>query len=232
MDKKDQKVVTMNRKIISVLLILLAFSLTLGAVSAEDVANEDAVAADDAVVLGADKTLLADEQAAETEAPAVEATADTESADLAIDVEQIDETEDGEIIWSVVVTNYGPDTAENAFSLINVAPGLGVFEYLTTHGEYDSELSLWVIGDLAKDEQALLLLGTFIIDEGPYYVEAIVLSDTDDPDFSNNYDIAYYGEASAAEEPATLENHVTGNPIAMALLALLAVGIGGITRRF
>ena len=82
-----------------------------------------------------------------------------------------------------------------------------------------------------------LLLETYKVDVlldqgyGPYYVDALIVSDSFDPDLSNNYDIAWVGlDASAEQTTDTLPE--AGNPLAMALLALLAIGIGGIKRRF
>uniref|UniRef100_UPI0025D0A801 hypothetical protein n=1 Tax=uncultured Methanobrevibacter sp. TaxID=253161 RepID=UPI0025D0A801 len=67
---------------------------------------------------------------------------------------------------------------------------------------------------------------------GPYYGEALIVSDSFDPDLSNNYDIAWVGLDASAEEETTNTLPEAGNPLAMALLALLAIGIGGIKRRF
>ena len=65
------------------------------------------------------------------------------------------------------------------------------------------------------------------------YASAINGTSSFDPDLSNNYDFAWVGlDASAAEEETTNTLPEAGNPLAMALLALLAIGIGGIKRRF
>ncbi|WP_407454770.1 DUF11 domain-containing protein [Methanobrevibacter sp.] len=231
------------KKIISILLILLALSLTLGAVSAEEVASDDVVAAEDTAAVSADESesaatpttgssdVAATPSTGSSDVTA-NATTDTAEADLAVDVEVLTEQDDGEIIWGVLVTNYGPDTAVNAYALVNGPDSLLLSDFIETKGTFDPITCIWEIGDLAKDEQALLILGTYIIGEGPYYVEALVFSDTFDPDLSNNYDIAFYGgEEVSAEQQEVSKMHATGNPIVMALLALLAIGAGGFRRK-
>ena len=194
----------------------MALSLTLGAVSAEDaVTADDAVAADVAV----------------DEAPATEGEAaggDVPVADLAVDVEAANETDDA-IIWTVDAINYGPDYG---YGLVTVygSENLQLAVYGTTAGDFDPATGFWDVGYLAAGETATLVLGTYKVDEGPYYVEALIMNVAGiDPDLSNNYDIAWVGlDTSAAKE--TLP--ATGNPLAMAILALCAIGIGGIKRRF
>ena len=194
----------------------MALSLTLGAVSAEDaVTADDAVAADVAV----------------DEAPATEGEAaggDVLVADLAVDVEAANETDDV-IVWTVDAINYGPDFGYGLVSVYG-SDNLALVVSGATQGTFDSTIGLWDVGILEAGETATLYLGTYKVDEGPYYVEALIMNVAGiDPDLSNNYDIAWVGlDTSAAKE--TLP--ATGNPLAMAILALCAIGIGGIKRRF
>ena len=214
----------MNKKsILYVFVVLMALSLALGAVSAA----EDAGSADAAVANVAPAT---DGNAAGGDVPVTaEAVSEEPTADLAVDVEPLFEDEYS-IVWGIKVTNYGPFVAINTDVFVDGSDNLFLWDYLATDGVFDPELLIWDVGDVLVGDSAYLFVETLKLDEGPYYVDAFVLSDTLDPDYSNNYDIAWVGlDASAAEE-TTLP--ATGNPLAVALLALLAIGIGGIKRRF
>lgn len=187
----------------------MALSLTLGAVSAEDNATEGNAAGGDVVV--------------------TDVATDVPVADVEVDVEPITENE-YEIFWGIGVANKGPDTAYDTVVYVDGSDNLALWSIpVITQGTYYPDYGIWEVGDLAKGDVAVMVLETIKMDEGPFYVDAIAVSGSADPDLTNNYDIAWVGlDAAAAEE--TLPE--TGNPLAMALLALLAIGVGGITRRF
>ena len=213
----------MNKKyILYIFVVLMALSLTLSAVSAEDAAADVLAADDDAVAV--------EGEAAAGDVVAVEAAADVPIADVETDVEAIAENP-YEIVWAVTVTNNGPDAAEGTVVSVNVGDNLFLYDYIATVGEYSPEYGLWYIGELAVNQTAALLLDTIKIDEGPYFVEAAALTlGSYDPNLANNYDIAWADvpEASAAEETMP----AAGNPIAMALLALVAIVGSTFSRRF
>ncbi|MBR0371239.1 MAG: DUF11 domain-containing protein [Methanobrevibacter sp.] len=198
----------MKKSILYIFVVLMALSLTLGAVSAEDVAEEGNAAGGDIVVTDIE---------------------DVSVADVEVDVEPLTENE-YEIYWGVGVANNGPDTAYNTVVRVDGSDNLLLWDIpVISQGTYYPEYGVWDVGDLAAGDVAVMILDTLKMDEGPYWVDAIAVSDSADPDLSNNYDIAWVGlDAAAAEE--TLPE--TGNPLAMALLALLAIGVGGIKRRF
>ena len=199
----------MKKSILYIFVVLMALSLTLGAVSAEDVATEEGNAAGGDVVVTGDP--------------------DIPVADLETDVEPLAENE-YEIFWGVGVINHGPDTAYDTVVYVDGSDNLFLYNVpVVTQGTYYPEYGVWDVGDLAAGTGAAMILETIKMDEGPFYVDAIAVSASVDPDLTNNYDIAWVGlDAAAAEE--TLPE--TGNPLAMALLALLAIGVGGIKRRF
>lgn len=228
----------MKRKsIFGILMLVLALSLTLGFVSAEDVATD-----------GASDVLAADDNVVVEEAPVEEAPVDEEGqaaggdvagpgvppgvelADVGVIVTPLFYSEN-DTVWSVFAYNYGPDTAKNAYVQLDCSDNLVCVDFAGTGGEFDYEKGIWYLGDMPAMSYAELLIEMLPIDKGPYFVDAAIKSDTFDPFLGNNYDIAYMGlesVASAAEE--TLP--ATGNPLAMALLALVAVGVGGIRRLF
>ena len=210
----------------------MTLSLALSAVSAaEDAVAADAGSADAAVANVAPAT--EGNAAGGDILPAAESTSNVPTADVTVGVDVFDEDEDG-IVWAVYAMNLGPDVAENAIVYLDGSYNMILWDYFATAGIFDVEDFEWYVGDLAPYDMEILYLVTLKIDEGPYYGEAIILSDTHDPDFSNNYDMAWAGVKDSSSVAAAKETTLpaTGNPLAVALLALLAIGIGGIKRRF
>ena len=226
----------MKKSIFYVLVVLMALSLTLGAVSAEDAAADVAVADDVAAV---DVAPAADGNAAGGDnVQPVQAEADDPVADVAVNVDVVEET-DYTITWRAIAMNFGPDTAYNTVVRISGSENMLLNRYACSDGIYVDDTAQWYVGDMPAGTASALLLETYKVDVlldqgyGPYYVDALIVSDSFDPDLSNNYDIALVGlDASAAEEETTNTLPEAGNPLAMALLALFAIGIGGIKRRF
>ena len=224
----------MKKSIFYVLVVLMALSLTLGAVSAEDAAA-DVAAADD--VAAVDVAPAADGNAAGGDnVQPVQAEADDPVADVAVNVDVVEET-DYTITWRAIAMNFGPDTAYNTVVRISGSENMLLNRYACSDGIYVDDTAQWYVGDMPANTVSVLLLEAYKVDailglgNGPYYGEALIVSDSFDPDLSNNYDIAWAGlDASAEETTNTLPE--AGNPLAMALLALLAIGIGGIKRRF
>ena len=224
----------MKKSIFYVLVVLMALSLTLGAVSAEDAAA-DVAAADD--VAAVDVAPAADGNAAGGDnVQPVQAEADDSVADVAVNVDVVEET-DYTITWRAIAMNFGPDTAYNTVVRISGSENMLLNRYACSDGIYVDDTAQWYVGDMPANTASVLLLEAYKVDailglgNGPYYGEALIVSDSFDPDLSNNYDIAWAGlDASAEETTNTLPE--AGNPLAMALLALLAIGIGGIKRRF
>ena len=220
----------------------MALSLTLSAVSAEDVAADAADVADEAVVeeapadegaAGGDEEVVLTEPAAES-GPEPVVAMDVPIADVETDVQVLEENP-YEIVWSVVAANNGPDTAYDTFVAISGSDNLMVYQYLATNGNenlvYDpiDDVFVWFVGDLLPNEVQVLLLDTIKVGDGPYYVDALITTSSVDFVLSNNYDIAWADlpEESAAEETMP----AAGNPIAMALLALVTIAGTAFTRR-
>ena len=234
----------MNKKsILYIFVVLMALSLTLSAVSAEDVAADVADVADEAVIeeapadegaAGGDEEVVLTEPAATPAAGSINIL-DVPIADVETDVQVVEENP-YEIIWSVVAANNGPDTAYDTYVAISGSDSLMVYQYLATNGNdnlgYDpvDDVFLWYVGDLLPNQVEVLLLDTIKMDEGPYYVDALISTTSVDYDLSNNYDIVWADvpEESAAEKTMP----AAGNPIAMALLALVAIVGTTISRRF
>ena len=119
-----------------------------------------------------------------------------------------------------IAMNFGPDTAYNTVVRISGSENMLLNRYACSDGIYVDDTAQWYVGDMPANTASVLLLEAYKVDailglgNGPYYGEALIVSDSFDPDLSNNYDFAWVGlDASAAEEETT-------------------IGIGGIKRRF
>ena len=141
--------------------------------------------------------------------------------------------------FTVTVENQGPDTAVNTVAFITLPEGLKLLNFEPSIGTYDPETGIWTIGDLAFGEKVTLLLDTEALVPGIHVVEGFTISDTYERNLDNNYDKAEVNVTepeTPAEPPVNVPEekvptmHATGNPIAMAILALLAV-IGVSLRR-
>lgn len=129
-------------------------------------------------------------------------------------------------VFSFVVYNNGPDMASNVVAYANIYKGDVLFiSYFCSHGVYDSYTGVWDIGDLESGEYATLNVLGQVLSDTQIVTIASVMSDTPDPDESNNYYLDYINVESdsvdVAAETETLP--ATGNPILMVLLAVLTM---------
>lgn len=220
----------MNRKsILGIFLVILALSLTLGVVSAEEIVSDDASADTISVEEGTTVEEVPSDENANAAGEPLEAAAlsDTGVSDVGVEVTPLYDF--GNLTtWSVMVYNLGPDDAPDTTVFLGASDNLKYFDHQAFDGVFDPVMGIWHVGDMPAYSYTVLLLAMERIAPGPCYIEAVVDSASLDPNPSNNYDIAYMGlSASAAEETMP----AAGNPIAVALMALLVVGVGGLKRR-
>jgi hypothetical protein len=134
----------------------------------------------------------------------------------------------GDIVaFAIGVRNNGPDTATNVLVRFGGYGDVALAYIFATKGIYDFETGLWYIPELAPGEYAILAFAVEALSDQDIIVFADVISDTPDPDLSNNFD---YSIVIVGEEDDTADSSeelpATGNPIALALLAMLSmVGI-------
>lgn len=128
-------------------------------------------------------------------------------------------------IFTFVVTNNGPDTAKNVVAFANVLKGDVLYiSHSATQGSYNSYSGFWTIGDLEAGDSVMLMVLGKVVSDAQIVTIAYVISDTPDPDESNNnYSeiINVESEHTVAAESEALP--ATGNPIVMAFLAILAI---------
>ena len=132
------------------------------------------------------------------------------------------------VTFTIVVINFGPDTAVNTRAFDVLPEGLKLISFKVSHGVYDPITGVWTIGDLKNGESASLTIVAEALKTGVIVNEAYVVSDTYDPNMTNNYDNATVTVVEPGE-PTILQLHPTGNPVVMVLLSLLA--IVGVTLR-
>ena len=202
----------------------------------DELAADDDAAADDTEDDTGDGT--EDETDDETDEEDVYVDAEAEgSADLQISViTPQNKAQVGDLTsFGIIVYNNGPDTATNVLVRATLISGnIYILSTVPTQGEamvYDGVL-YWYVGDLAPGEYAYLAVAGLVLSDKDIFILATVTSDTPDPDESNNIAFGFIDVVDAAEEPVSEELPATGNPIAMALLALLSVVGISLRRKF
>lgn len=207
--------------------------------TADDGADEDlddeAVDDDEEVDDEADDEIEEDD---DEEVDDVDGAAEDESADLVVNViTPQTKVKVGDLTnFGIVVYNKGPDTASNVIVRCALISGkVYVLDYSATQGTFDSYTGLWYVGDLEPGQYAVLSILGKVLSKADIVIVATVTSDTYDPDETNNVALGFIDVVSAAEDSAEEVSETlpaTGNPIALAALALLSVAGISLRRRF
>ena len=93
-----------------------------------------------------------------------------------------------EVVWTITVTNNGPDDAINTV-LKDILPDGLIYVSDDSDGAYDNESAVWTIGDLPVGETVTLTIKTLVNASNTTITKEVsVSSDTYDPDLSNNKD--------------------------------------------
>ena len=95
----------------------------------------------------------------------------------------------GDVInWTVIVTNKGPNTALNVIVNETIPQGFSYYKFVNNYkGIFDERYNQWHIGDLSKDEEAILIIETQINTTNETIINIVnVTSDTYDPNETNN----------------------------------------------
>ena len=146
------------------------------------------------------------------------------------------------IVWTITVINHGPDKAVGVY--VQDILDAGDVEFISADsdvGEFDEESGMWDIGDMEVGDIAILTITVRALAEGDVINYAEVVSETPDPNPENNYDYCTVNviKDNDSPDPGVPENprpstptmHATGNPVVMAVLALLAVVCAGLRRK-
>jgi uncharacterized repeat protein (TIGR01451 family) len=136
----------------------------------------------------------------------------------------------GIIVWTIKVTNRGPDRAENVEVTDRVSGDVEFFKYYASRGDFNPLDGIWAIGGLDAGESVYLKIYAKTLSDAPTVNRATAVSETADPDFDNNYD-----SSPVEVEKPSLKHHkslaktispklyATGNPIIFLLLSLVSI---------
>lgn len=92
------------------------------------------------------------------------------------------------IIWTIIVTNKGPDTSINTY-IIDKLPKNCIYLYSNlTKGTYNENTNKWTIGNLLNGEKAVLYIVCKATNSGVIINYVSVTNDIKDPNLNNNYD--------------------------------------------
>ena len=106
----------------------------------------------------------------------------------------------GNVVFTVTVTNAGPDTAVNTRVSDLLPAGFGFVSATPSVGSYDNVTGLWTVGDLANATSATLtLLAQVIASNTTIINHANASSDVYDWNMYNNYAFAYVDVPPAAD---------------------------------
>ncbi len=167
----------------------------------------------------------------------------TPSSDLAINktVSNSKPNLNDKIVYTITVTNNGPDNATGVYVMDLLPEGL---KFVSANGNYNSTTGIWTIGDLENGETAVLHIIAQVISSSVNITNTATVNHTNyDPNDTNdqsstiitvgkdpNKDNSGTGDGKDQGNTVnakTVTMHDTGVPIVLLLMALLAV-FGGI----
>ena len=245
----------MNLKsnILKIAVVIALIFMLLPVIAAEDVddsvytdSNQDSVVNNPTDVPSDDLTADSDDDVAdandetddETDGGLDDVEVTTGSSGLAdlevVTVANVKKANIGDIItFAIMVGNNGPDTATNVIVKESFLSGDVFLLYaLPSQGQFDPYLGIWDVGDLEAGEVAVLYLMGEVVSYNDVILMAVAVSDTPDPNPYNNMDFVIVDVVNAGKisEPATMPE--AGNPIALALLALMSIVGVSFKRKF
>ena len=215
-----------------------------------DIISEDITETDDELAADSQDDSVAAEDEATDEDANLELTATEEedvatgvgaayggdpSADLQITVINPNEQlQVGDIAkLGILVYNNGPDKADNVLVRSVLLSGtIDISKFIPSQGQVYliNETIYWVVGELEAGEFAFLgIIGQVMTNEDIIML-ATVVSETPDPDLTNNFAFGIIDVVSAEESAEAMP--ATGNPVALAILALLSVVGVSLRRKF
>lgn len=157
----------------------------------------------------------------------------------------------GKAIWSVIVTNYGPDSAKNVVATDKIPDLLKYISHKSQKGTYNHDTGKWIVGDLKVNETVKLVIETKILSKGLITNPVNVTTSTFDTNKSNNFanatvnitekkkHIPHENRTVNHENKTCLVHHkeiktyknATGNPILLLISALALLGTKTLRRR-
>ena len=149
------------------------------------------------------------------------------------------------IVYTIAVTNNGPDNATNVFLKDLLPKGL---KFISADGKYNSTTGLWTIGDLQSGETAVLNIISQVIQSNVNITNIAAVHQTNyDPNSTNDQsnitvNVGKDSDPTSGGRPVkkdvgvnvnaetvTMKN--TGVPVAVLVLSILAVFGGMLQKR-
>jgi uncharacterized repeat protein (TIGR01451 family)/gliding motility-associated-like protein len=124
----------------------------------------------------------------ETPEQSVPEVVDNLNADLSID-KTVDNEEpylNESVVFTIIVTNNGPDTATNVYVSDILPAGYTYESYVSTVGSYNATSGIWSVGSLVNGESASIDISCIVNSNDDYLNTAIVSCDQVDADSTNN----------------------------------------------
>ena len=91
------------------------------------------------------------------------------------------------VIFTMTISNAGPDAATNVTALDQLPSGYTLVSASASHGAYNSGSGIWTVGAIANGEDAVLSITATVLESGEFTNTATVTgADQDDPDDTNN----------------------------------------------
>ncbi|MDY9924548.1 carboxypeptidase regulatory-like domain-containing protein [Methanobacterium sp.] len=136
------------------------------------------------------------------------------------------------IYFTLIVQNWGPDTAIDVYVLDKLPAGLIYIRSIANHGSYNPETGIWTIGNLPANTIAQLILTVGVEKLGPIENHAHVYTASYDPVLDQrNATAAIYVRERPQPENNTIGMQNTGMPIPALIMALiiLMTGLSAVT---
>jgi|GEM_PF-447852 len=138
------------------------------------------------------------------------------------------------IYFTLIVQNWGPDTAIDVYVLDKLPTGLIYIGSIANYGSYNPETGIWAIGNLPANTIAQLILTVGVEKLGPIENHAHVYTASFDPVLDQrNATAAIYVREQPQPENNTIGMQNTGMPIPTLIMALiiLVTGLSVVTLR-
>ncbi len=92
------------------------------------------------------------------------------------------------VVFAINVENLGPDAASGILVSDNLPGGYTYLNHQASHGSFDADQGIWVLGSMDVSERALLEISATVNPTGPYLNTAAVIANEEDPNLDNNID--------------------------------------------
>ncbi|HRK72626.1 MAG TPA: DUF11 domain-containing protein, partial [Rhodothermales bacterium] len=125
------------------------------------------------------------------------------AADMAVQktVDNLAPKEGDLITYTVLVRNYGPNTATNVSVADNVPAGVTLVQASATQGAFNA--NVWTIGTMEVGQSALLNITVRVGTTGAIQNTAVVSATERDPQIANNTSVAWVNASKAADVAIT-----------------------------